>query len=244
MSKKGLENYEEIGKYVSDGLYKLSAVTLSKWKARSDFILNYHSRQGEQSSANRRFKLAGKGMMIFPDQEQQQGTFIPQRRAEAFQQQEQYVAWGLGSTLWCPVDGAGALWSYRVSASLCCGAASTRGTAGMVTALLLHCSPPARSPPLLESAQPPPATSPSLPPKNPVKRGQLPPCRGSQLSGAGGGPAGCKPQRTAGDAMHCLSGCLRSSGDGRRQPTRRAGLAGAAHVPAACRRELIKPEPE
>lgn len=39
-SKKGLGNYEGIGECVSDGLYKLSVVTLSKWKARSDCILN------------------------------------------------------------------------------------------------------------------------------------------------------------------------------------------------------------
>lgn len=38
-------------------------------------------------------------MTIFPDQEQEQGTLIAERRGEAFQQQEQYVAWGLGSTL-------------------------------------------------------------------------------------------------------------------------------------------------
>lgn len=32
-SKKGLGNYEEVGQCVSDGLHKLSVVTLSKWKA-------------------------------------------------------------------------------------------------------------------------------------------------------------------------------------------------------------------
>lgn len=39
---------------------------LSKRRVRDDCILSYLSRQGEQSSANRCFKSAGKGIMRFP----------------------------------------------------------------------------------------------------------------------------------------------------------------------------------